>query len=215
MGARSGLRGLESRTRRLPQPDSRRLLSGSEHHARRATIIISSIRPSPIFPGIPVFHSRDLVNWTQIGNVIDRPSQLRFRRPRHVARRVRAGDRTSRRHLLHPQHLRRLRRQFRRDRDAIRPVRGPIRSGCASSTGSIRRSSSTTTARPISSTTDRRSARRSMTAIARSGFRNSIPRRCASSAPRTMHRQRRRRSLDRSRVWIEGPHLLSATATII
>lgn len=30
------------------------------------------------FPGIPVFHSRDLVNWTQIGNVIDRPSQLRF-----------------------------------------------------------------------------------------------------------------------------------------
>ena len=30
------------------------------------------------FPGIPVFRSRDLVNWTQIGNVIDRPSQLRF-----------------------------------------------------------------------------------------------------------------------------------------
>lgn len=30
------------------------------------------------FPGIPVFHSKDLVHWTQIGNVIDRPSQLRF-----------------------------------------------------------------------------------------------------------------------------------------
>lgn len=30
------------------------------------------------FPGIPVFHSRDLVNWTQIGNVIDRPTQLNF-----------------------------------------------------------------------------------------------------------------------------------------
>src|SRR4051812_40779427 len=30
------------------------------------------------FPGIPVFHSKDLVNWTQIGNVIDRPSQLHF-----------------------------------------------------------------------------------------------------------------------------------------
>ncbi|MES1156753.1 MAG: glycoside hydrolase family 43 protein [Alphaproteobacteria bacterium] len=30
------------------------------------------------FPGIPIFHSRDLVNWTQIGNVIDRPSQLNF-----------------------------------------------------------------------------------------------------------------------------------------
>ena len=30
------------------------------------------------FPGIPVFHSRDLVSWTQIGNVIDRPTQLSF-----------------------------------------------------------------------------------------------------------------------------------------
>ncbi len=30
------------------------------------------------FPGIPVFHSRDLVQWVQIGNAIDRPSQLRF-----------------------------------------------------------------------------------------------------------------------------------------
>lgn len=30
------------------------------------------------FPGIPIFHSRDLVNWTQIGNVITRASQLDF-----------------------------------------------------------------------------------------------------------------------------------------
>lgn len=30
------------------------------------------------FPGLPLFHSRDLVNWAQIGNVIDRPSQLDF-----------------------------------------------------------------------------------------------------------------------------------------
>jgi beta-xylosidase len=30
------------------------------------------------FPGIPVFHSRDLVNWTQIGNALDRPGQLRL-----------------------------------------------------------------------------------------------------------------------------------------
>lgn len=28
------------------------------------------------YPGIPVFHSRDLVNWKQIGHVLDRPSQL-------------------------------------------------------------------------------------------------------------------------------------------
>jgi xylan 1,4-beta-xylosidase len=30
-------------------------------------------------PGIPIWHSRDLVNWTQIGNVIDRPSQFAMR----------------------------------------------------------------------------------------------------------------------------------------
>lgn len=28
------------------------------------------------FPGVPIFHSRDLVNWEQIGNVLDRKSQL-------------------------------------------------------------------------------------------------------------------------------------------
>ncbi|HEU5078758.1 MAG TPA: glycoside hydrolase family 43 protein [Opitutaceae bacterium] len=31
------------------------------------------------FPGIPIFHSRDLVNWTQIGHVIDRPDQLPYK----------------------------------------------------------------------------------------------------------------------------------------
>lgn len=30
------------------------------------------------FPGIPVFRSRDLVSWEQIGNAIDRPEQLDF-----------------------------------------------------------------------------------------------------------------------------------------
>ncbi|MBB3695541.1 glycoside hydrolase family 43 protein [Sphingomonas sp. BK580] len=30
------------------------------------------------FPGLPVFHSRNLVDWTQIGNAIDRPDQLDF-----------------------------------------------------------------------------------------------------------------------------------------
>ena len=28
------------------------------------------------FPGVPIFHSRDLVNWRQIGHVLERPSQL-------------------------------------------------------------------------------------------------------------------------------------------
>ncbi|MDQ3845825.1 MAG: glycoside hydrolase family 43 protein, partial [Bacteroidota bacterium] len=30
-----------------------------------------------MFPGVPVFHSNDLVNWKQIGHVLDRPSQLK------------------------------------------------------------------------------------------------------------------------------------------
>jgi xylan 1,4-beta-xylosidase len=30
------------------------------------------------FPGVPVFHSRDLLHWTQLGNALDRPSQLRL-----------------------------------------------------------------------------------------------------------------------------------------
>ncbi len=28
------------------------------------------------FPGIPVFHSKDLINWRLIGHVLDRPEQL-------------------------------------------------------------------------------------------------------------------------------------------
>jgi beta-xylosidase len=28
------------------------------------------------FPGLPVFRSRDLVHWEQLGNALDRPSQL-------------------------------------------------------------------------------------------------------------------------------------------
>jgi xylan 1,4-beta-xylosidase len=30
------------------------------------------------FPGLPIYHSRDLVNWDQIGNAIDRPEQFHF-----------------------------------------------------------------------------------------------------------------------------------------
>ena len=28
------------------------------------------------YPGVPIFHSKDLVNWKQIGNILNRPSQL-------------------------------------------------------------------------------------------------------------------------------------------
>jgi alpha-N-arabinofuranosidase len=34
------------------------------------------------FPGIPIFHSDDLVNWRQLGHVIHRPEQLRYDRLR-------------------------------------------------------------------------------------------------------------------------------------
>lgn len=30
------------------------------------------------FPGVPIFHSKDLVNWKQIGNVLETPSQLKL-----------------------------------------------------------------------------------------------------------------------------------------
>lgn len=30
-----------------------------------------------MFPGVPIFHSVDLVNWKQLGHVLDRPSQLK------------------------------------------------------------------------------------------------------------------------------------------
>jgi xylan 1,4-beta-xylosidase len=30
------------------------------------------------YPGIPIYHSRDLVNWQQLGNAIDRPGQFDF-----------------------------------------------------------------------------------------------------------------------------------------
>ncbi len=38
------------------------------------------------YPGLPIFHSRDLVNWRQIGHAMNRPEQLnltvRGKRPR-------------------------------------------------------------------------------------------------------------------------------------
>jgi len=32
------------------------------------------------FPGVPIYHSRDLVNWRVIGHALNRPSQLMMRR---------------------------------------------------------------------------------------------------------------------------------------
>jgi len=35
------------------------------------------------FPGVPIFHSKDLVNWTSLGHVLNRPSQLDLDGLRH------------------------------------------------------------------------------------------------------------------------------------
>ncbi len=35
------------------------------------------------FPGVPIFHSKDLVNWRQIGHVLDRPEQLNLDQTPH------------------------------------------------------------------------------------------------------------------------------------
>ena len=44
------------------------------------------------FPGVPIFHSRDLVNWKQIGHVLDRPSQLTGLDRQHTSGGIYAPD---------------------------------------------------------------------------------------------------------------------------
>ena len=51
-------------------PDPSVLKVGSDYYLINSTFAY--------FPGIPVFHSKDLKNWKQIGNVINRPSQMNF-----------------------------------------------------------------------------------------------------------------------------------------
>jgi xylan 1,4-beta-xylosidase len=51
-------------------PDPSILKVGSDYYLINSTFAY--------FPGIPVFHSKDLKNWKQIGNVINRPSQMNF-----------------------------------------------------------------------------------------------------------------------------------------
>src|SRR5688572_28955523 len=43
--------------------------------ARDAYFLVTST--FAYFPGIPIFKSTDLVNWKQVGHVLDRPSQLK------------------------------------------------------------------------------------------------------------------------------------------
>ena len=45
------------------------------------------------FPGVPLFHSRDLVNWKQVGHILSRPSQLQNMGKQHVSGGIFAPDR--------------------------------------------------------------------------------------------------------------------------
>lgn len=44
------------------------------------------------FPGVPIFHSRDLVNWEQVGHVLTRPSQFVNMESQHVSGGIFAPD---------------------------------------------------------------------------------------------------------------------------
>ncbi|KGO95150.1 glycoside hydrolase family 43 protein [Flavobacterium subsaxonicum] len=80
MGCKSARNGSESReaastTYQNPilagfYPDPSICKVGSDYYLINSTFAY--------FPGIPVFHSKDLVHWQQIGNAIDRPDQLDF-----------------------------------------------------------------------------------------------------------------------------------------
>ena len=37
------------------------------------------------YPGVPLFHSKDLVNWKQVGHILNRPSQLVNMEGQHVS----------------------------------------------------------------------------------------------------------------------------------
>ena len=49
-------------------PDPTMIRAGNDFYAAMSSFAY--------FPGVPLFHSKDLVNWTQIGSILDRPSQL-------------------------------------------------------------------------------------------------------------------------------------------
>ncbi len=63
--------------RPLPQSGAGRLPCRSQHRERERPVLPGQFQLH-LFPGIPVFESADLVHWKQIGNVIDRATQLDF-----------------------------------------------------------------------------------------------------------------------------------------
>lgn len=77
-------RGLDSRFEKVMDPSCRYLnpvLSGfypDPSICRKGEDYFLVNSTFSYFPGVPIFHSRDLVNWKQIGHVLDRPSQLQL-----------------------------------------------------------------------------------------------------------------------------------------
>lgn len=81
---------------RLSNPFSILLYLYPSPHTMASNPIISGFNPDPTicrvgddyflatstfeyFPGVPIYHSRDLVNWTHIGHALNRRSQLDLR----------------------------------------------------------------------------------------------------------------------------------------
>lgn len=57
------------------------------------------------FPGVPIFHSRDLAHWRQIGNVLTRPSQLPLDGCRHSVASMRRHSATMTAHFISSQRI--------------------------------------------------------------------------------------------------------------
>ncbi len=124
------------------------------------------------FPGIPVFESADLVHWTQIGNVIDRPTQLDFD-GLSVSRGIFAPA-----IAYHDGVFYVVTTAVDSGGNFIATARDPAGpwsdpTGCRASAASTRPCSSMQTAASTCSTTTCRPARRATTATARSGCSNS------------------------------------------
>ncbi|KAK0359335.1 hypothetical protein LTR94_031716, partial [Friedmanniomyces endolithicus] len=113
---------------RVSEPDRLGLLSRSVGHAGRQGLLPRQfvLRPFPGAADLPLDRSRELDPDRQR----HRPAgPAGFRNPGPVARRVRPDDRAQGRDLLHPEHLRRLRRQLPDHRP--RSGRSLVRSGLA------------------------------------------------------------------------------------
>ena len=105
-----------------------------------------------VFESFPIFHSRDLVNWKQVGHVLDRPSQLTGLGRQHTSGGIFAPDikynPKNRTYYMITTNVG-TGNFLVKTQDPF-GARGRIRSCCRRCRASTRPCSSTTTARPIS-----------------------------------------------------------------